>query len=69
MKLLINGQEKEIGGGLNLKQLLTSLQVNPYTVVVEHNEAVIHYKKFESVKIVEGDKIEIVHFVGGGMSS
>ncbi len=66
MKVLINGEEKTIEPNLTLKALLLSWNLPPETVVIEHNEAVIPRKNLEIISINEGDKIEIVHFVGGG---
>ncbi len=66
MKVLINGEEKIVSSNLTLKGLLLSWNLSPETVVVEHNEAVIPRKNLEAVSVNEGDKIEIVHFVGGG---
>lgn len=66
MKLLINGEQKEIQGQTSLQGLLSGYGINPKTVVVEHNENVIARNYLAEVDLKEGDKIEIVHFVGGG---
>ncbi len=66
MKVHINGEEKTLQPNLTLKGLLLAWKISPEAVVVEHNETVILRKNLESVSILEGDKIEIVHFVGGG---
>jgi DNA topoisomerase I len=66
MKLRINGEEQDLEQGVSLKVLLDRLQINPKTVVVERNEAVVSRGSMDSVQLHEGDKIEIVHFVGGG---
>ncbi len=65
MKLCINGIEKEVAVS-TLKRLLDSLEINPNTVVVEHNKVVIPRTQVEGVSLHEGDSVEIVHFVGGG---
>ncbi|HXV27670.1 MAG TPA: type I DNA topoisomerase [bacterium] len=66
MKVLINGEEKIIEPNVTLKGLLLAWRIAPETVVVEHNETVIARKHLESITVSEGDKIEIVRFVGGG---
>ncbi len=65
----INGKPQTLEGAGTLDQLLVSLQVNPLTVVVEHNERVIKRKELAGVAVQEGDKIEIIHFIGGGAGS
>ena len=66
IKLHINGEQKEIERSMNLRELLDSFHINPNTVVVEYNEFVIARQKLQETSLSEGDKIEIVHFVGGG---
>ncbi len=66
MKLHINGEQKTIEEVSNLRRLLEQLAVNPNAVVVEHNEGVIPRTRLETVHLKEGDRVEIVHFVGGG---
>ncbi|MFZ5801812.1 MAG: sulfur carrier protein ThiS [Candidatus Omnitrophota bacterium] len=66
VKIRLNGEEKKIEEGLTVKALLDSLNVNPYTVVVERNETVVRRAEIDKTAIVEGDQIEIVRFVGGG---
>ncbi|MFA6599726.1 MAG: type I DNA topoisomerase [Candidatus Omnitrophota bacterium] len=66
MNLYINGEKQEINSAATLRELLRRLDVDPETVVVEHNQAVIPREKLEHCPLTEGDRIEIVHFVGGG---
>lgn len=66
IQVIINGQTRKINEGLSLKALLESHQINPNSVVVEHNEAVIPRVNLDLTRVGSGDKIEIVHFVGGG---
>jgi sulfur carrier protein len=66
MKIRINGEEKEIGDGLNLSGLLDELEIRPGRVVVELNRTIISRQAQESILLKEGDVLEIVHFVGGG---
>ena len=67
MKLHINGEPKVIDREVaNLRRLLEQLAINPNSVVVEHNEGVIPRGRLETVELKEGDRVEIVHFVGGG---
>ena len=66
MKLRINGQEKEIADGLSVAALLEHLQIRPARVVVERNREIVPREGYGAILLVEGDTLEIVHFVGGG---
>ena len=66
MKIIINGEEKQITEGLSLLGLLESLQIRPGRVVVERNRDIVPRDSFDAIALAENDVLEIVHFVGGG---
>jgi len=66
MKVFINGETKEIENKLSLSNLLKQLSLSSERIAVELNRAVIRKKDWEAIEIKDADKIEIVHFVGGG---
>jgi thiamine biosynthesis protein ThiS len=66
MKLIINGEDKEVADGLSLEGLLEQLQIRPARVVVERNRDIVARDTYGSTMLAEGDALEIVHFVGGG---
>ncbi len=66
MKIRVNGEEREIAGGLSIARLLDELQIRPGRVVVELNRDIIARDAHGSTLLNEGDALEIVHFVGGG---
>ncbi|MBU3758856.1 MAG: sulfur carrier protein ThiS [Candidatus Omnitrophica bacterium] len=66
VEILLNGQKTKIEGGLTLKALLERFQIDPFSVVVERNEEIVPSRYFTETPLSEGDKIEIVRFVGGG---
>lgn len=66
MKVFINGETKEITGEVNLSELLDKLALPSERIAIELNKAVVRKKDWEAVKIADADKIEIIHFVGGG---
>ncbi|MGE5217220.1 MAG: sulfur carrier protein ThiS [Chloroflexota bacterium] len=66
MKLKVNGEEKEIADGLSLAAFLEQLQIRPARVVVELNRDIVARDAYGATLLVEGDTLEIVHFVGGG---
>ena len=66
MRIQINGQPREAEDSLNLRDLITSLDLKPEQIAIELNQAVIRRMHWESTVLREDDKVEIVHFVGGG---
>lgn len=65
MKVSINGEMRELDGQTVL-QLLESLSIDPRKVAVERNLEILPKGEYASTQLVDGDSIEIVHFVGGG---
>ncbi|BBB32819.1 sulfur carrier protein [Thermotomaculum hydrothermale] len=67
MKLRINGEIREFENNLtNVSELLSALKINSRFVAVELNGKVIYKEDFDKTLIKEGDKVEVVSFVGGG---
>lgn len=66
MKVFINGETREIESSLNLRELLRRLDLPSERIAVELNREVVRKKDWETIEVRDADKIEIVHFVGGG---
>jgi sulfur carrier protein len=66
MRLLVNGEEKQVQPSTTVKQLLAALGLADTLVAVERNEEVVPRAQHESTTLDEGDRVEVVHFVGGG---
>jgi len=66
MRIAHNGEEKEIANGLSIGTLLDELKIRPARVVVELNRNIVSRDAYGATVLAEGDKLEIVHFVGGG---
>ncbi len=66
IQVRLNGKDREIRSGLNVRQLLESLDLHPRLVVVELNREILDRDRYASTPVGEGDQIELVHFVGGG---
>ncbi len=66
MQVTINGQAQEVRGELSITELLEQRNVKPVRVAVELNEDVVPRKAFSNTTLSDGDRIEIVTFVGGG---
>jgi len=64
--ILVNGESRAVTQGASLLELLQELQLDPRSVVVEHNRQIVRRPDLANVQVVAGDTIELVHFVGGG---
>ena len=66
IKIKINGKIKSINPDSNLSNVLKNLKIPLNKVAIELNEEIIDKKKINKIKLNKNDKIEIVHFIGGG---
>ncbi|GIU83050.1 MAG: sulfur carrier protein ThiS [Acidobacteria bacterium] len=66
MQVIINGEKREVREGLSVLELLSELELPVERVAVEINKEVVRRQDWELTKLKENDRIEIVHFVGGG---
>lgn len=66
MEIIVNGETRKIENELNLRELLEKLDLPDARIAIELNKEVVRKKDWETVKIADRDKIEIIHFVGGG---
>ena len=62
----INGEPREVKENITLPALIASLGLKPEQVAIERNQKVIRRARWESTTLKQADKVEIVHFVGGG---
>jgi len=68
MNVTINGDERSFSDGLTLSALLEELGIDPRKVAVERNMEIVSKSTYGETEITDGDKLEVVHFIGGGMS-
>jgi sulfur carrier protein len=66
MKITINGQE-QTSGPITLAQLIEQLGMKQDRVAVELNRNIVPRANWAETNLTEGDRLEIVHFVGGGV--
>ena len=66
IKIKINGKIKSIIQDSNLSMVLKNLKIPLNKVAIELNGEIIDKKKINKIKLNKNDKIEIVHFIGGG---
>jgi thiamine biosynthesis protein ThiS len=64
--ITLNGDPFEIAGPLTVAELLAQLQIDSRRVAVEHNMTVLKRPAYDTIRLAEGDQVEIVNFVGGG---
>lgn len=64
--VMVNGERRAVTPGVTLLELLAELELDPRTVVVEHNRRIVRRPALGDVTVAPGDAIELVHFVGGG---
>ncbi len=66
IKVTVNGNEREFDPGCRLDDLLRVLELDPRMVVVEHNRVIVRRPQLQATPLADGDRVELVHFVGGG---
>jgi len=62
----LNGEAREVPEGLSVEKLLLHLELHPKLVVVEHNGDILRRDGYAAAPVLDGDNLELVHFVGGG---
>ncbi len=68
MQLKINGETREVSDACTLDELVRELSLAPQRVAIELNKNVVRRNDWAETTLHEGDRLEIVHFVGGGAS-
>jgi thiamine biosynthesis protein ThiS len=66
MHVIINGERRELEGPTTVQILLEHLELDCRRVAVEINRRILKRTEFETATVSEGDRLEVVHFVGGG---
>jgi len=66
IKITLNGEETEINSDLSVQNLIENLGIDVKKVAIERNLEIVSRSEYESVLLENGDKLEIVHFIGGG---
>ena len=65
-KIQLNGDPYEINSGTNLNELLNKLKIQKNKVAIEVNGQIVEKNKYPILILDKNDKVEIVHFIGGG---
>jgi thiamine biosynthesis protein ThiS len=64
--LTVNGDQMQVAAGLTLSQLILQLELDTRKVAVERNLEIVPRSTYDSTVLAAGDRLEIVHFIGGG---
>ena len=65
-KIQLNGDPYEINYGMNLNELLNKLKIKKNKVAIEVNGEIVQRNRYTNLILNKDDKVEIVHFIGGG---
>jgi len=66
LRVYINGESKELSGPTFLSELISELDLPAARIAVELNRTVVRRREWSTTMLHDDDRIEIVHFVGGG---
>lgn len=66
VKIVVNGEERQVPDGQNVRSLLAALGMEADRVAVELDRTIIRKADWEATPVREGSSVEIVQFVGGG---
>ena len=66
IEIRVNGKVKHISDKYKMSDLVKNLKIPMKKVAIELNQEIIDKKKINKIKLNKNDKIEIVHFIGGG---
>jgi thiamine biosynthesis protein ThiS len=66
LRVYVNGEPREFNHPLTLAELVTELDLPPARIAIELNRVVVRRNDWSATTVNDEDRIEIVHFVGGG---
>jgi sulfur carrier protein len=66
LRVTVNGEAKELDEGTTLQGLVEGLALAPERIAAELNGEVVRRADWPAATLNEGDRVEVVHFVGGG---
>jgi sulfur carrier protein len=67
MNIFLNGQEQSIEAGTSLTALVATFAQDPRGVAIERNREIVSKSAWDTCILAEGDRLEVVQFVGGGL--
>jgi len=66
VRILVNGEARELAGGSTVADCVASLGLRPEQVAVERNRELVPRPLHATTPLAEGDELEVVTLVGGG---
>ena len=66
MRILVNGEPQEVEENISLPELVAELNLKAEQIAIELNHNVVRRAQWDNTLLQADDKVEIVHFVGGG---
>ena len=66
IKIIVNGKQMQVISKFSLMNLIVKLKIPLSKIAIELNKKIIDKKRISRIYLKKGDKIEIVHFIGGG---
>ena len=66
IKITVNGKQIQVIPNFSMMSLITNLKIPLNKIAIELNKKIIDKKMISKINLRKGDKIEIVHFIGGG---
>lgn len=69
LNITINGEPHSFPSGLNVREMVEKLGLNPAKIAIERNLEIVPRSTYADVQVADGDAYEIVHFIGGGDSA
>jgi thiazole synthase len=66
LSLKINGEQRRFDDSLTVREMLIHLGLDPTKIAVERNLEIVPRSSYADIRLGDGDRIEIVHFIGGG---
>jgi thiamine biosynthesis protein ThiS len=67
IEIFLNGERKMIPNGLTVAELVSFLELIPERLAIEYNLQILKRENWSKTPVSTGDRIEMVHFVGGGI--
>ena len=66
MEIIVNDEPRVLGDGATVADLVSALGLGPRRIAVEVNLAIVPRTTYGETALRDGDRVEIIHFVGGG---
>lgn len=67
MRIQVNGEPREVDENTSLPELVAALKLKPEQIAIELNHNVVRRAQWDNTLLQADDRVEIVHFVGGGL--